>query len=62
MERGDERPLAGRLYPVRSGPVGRVRDGIEAWFDAGITAPIVVPSSISGGQAKAFSEEFDAFA
>lgn len=44
-----------------SGPVGRVRDGIEAWFDAGVTAPIVVPSSTSGGQAKAFSEVFDAF-
>ncbi len=45
-----------------SGPVGRVRDGVEAWFDAGVTAPIVVPSSTSGGQAKAFAELFDAFA
>jgi len=45
-----------------SGPVGRVREGIEAWFDAGVTAPIVVPSSTSGGQAKAFSELFEAFA
>ena len=45
-----------------SGPVGRVREGIEAWFDAGVTAPIVVPSSTSGGQAKAFSELFAAFA
>lgn len=45
-----------------SGPVSRVRDGIEAWFDAGVTAPIVVPSSTSGGQAKAFAELFDAFA
>jgi alkanesulfonate monooxygenase SsuD/methylene tetrahydromethanopterin reductase-like flavin-dependent oxidoreductase (luciferase family) len=44
-----------------SGPVGRVRDGIEAWFDAGVTAPIVVPSSTSGGQAKAFAELFDAY-
>ena len=44
-----------------SGPVGRVRDGVEAWFDAGVTAPIVVPSSTSGGQAKAFAELFDAF-
>ena len=44
-----------------SGPVGRVRDGIEAWFDAGVTAPIVVPSSTSGGQAKAFEELFAAF-
>ena len=45
-----------------SGSVSRVRDGIEAWFDAGVTAPIVVPSSTSGGQAKAFAELFDAFA
>ena len=45
-----------------SGPVGRVRDGVEAWFDAGVTAPIVVPSSTSGGQVKAFAELFDAYA
>lgn len=45
-----------------SGSAARVRDGVEAWFDAGVTAPIVVPSSTSGGQAKAFEEVFDAFA
>jgi len=45
-----------------SGPVSRVRDGIEAWFDAGVNAPVVVPSSTSGGQAKAFAELFDAYA
>ena len=45
-----------------SGPVSRVRDGIEAWFDAGVNAPAVVPSSTSGGQAKAFAELFAAFA
>ena len=44
-----------------SGPADRVRDGVEAWFDAGVT-PIVVPSSTSGGQAKAVAELFDAFA
>jgi alkanesulfonate monooxygenase SsuD/methylene tetrahydromethanopterin reductase-like flavin-dependent oxidoreductase (luciferase family) len=44
-----------------SGPAGRVREGVSAWFDAGLTAPIVVPSSTSGGQAKAFAELFDAF-
>ena len=43
-----------------SGPVGRVRDGIDAWHDAGAT-PIVVPSSTSGGQMQAFTELFDAF-
>ena len=41
--------------------MSRVREGIEAWFDAGVTAPIVVPSSTSGGQAKAFTELFDAY-
>ena len=45
-----------------SGPAHRVRAGIEAWFAAGVTAPIVVPSSTSGGQAKAFQELFEAFA
>ena len=44
-----------------SGPVDRVRDGVEAWFDAGVTTPILVPSSTSGGQATAFTELFDAF-
>lgn len=44
-----------------SGPAGRVRDGVEAWFAAGVT-PIVVPSSTSGGQAKAITELFDAYA
>ena len=45
-----------------SGPAGRVRDGVEAWFDAGVTTPILVPSSTSGGQAKAFQEMFDIYA
>ncbi len=45
-----------------SGSADRVRDGIEAWFDAGVTCPIVVPSSTSGGQAKALEEIFAAFA
>jgi alkanesulfonate monooxygenase SsuD/methylene tetrahydromethanopterin reductase-like flavin-dependent oxidoreductase (luciferase family) len=44
-----------------SGPVGKVREGVEAWFDAGVASPIVVPSSTSGGQAKAFTEVFEAF-
>jgi alkanesulfonate monooxygenase SsuD/methylene tetrahydromethanopterin reductase-like flavin-dependent oxidoreductase (luciferase family) len=44
-----------------SGSAGRVRDGVEAWFDAGVTSPILVPSSTSGGQNKAFSELFDTF-
>jgi alkanesulfonate monooxygenase SsuD/methylene tetrahydromethanopterin reductase-like flavin-dependent oxidoreductase (luciferase family) len=44
-----------------SGSADRVRDGVDAWFDAGVTAPILVPSSTSGGQVKAFAELFDTF-
>ncbi|MEM7338647.1 MAG: LLM class flavin-dependent oxidoreductase [Actinomycetota bacterium] len=43
------------------GSVGDVRDGVEAWFEAGVASPILVPSSTSGGQMKAFSELFAAF-
>ena len=32
------------------GTAEMVRDGVEAWFDAGIKTPIIVPSSASGGQ------------
>lgn len=45
-----------------SGPASRVRDGVEEWFEAGVTTPILVPSSTSGGQAKAFQEVFDLYA
>jgi alkanesulfonate monooxygenase SsuD/methylene tetrahydromethanopterin reductase-like flavin-dependent oxidoreductase (luciferase family) len=38
------------------GSAAEVREGIEAWFDAGVTTPIVVPSSTSGGQLKALDE------
>ena len=40
------------------GPANQVREGIEAWFDAGIRTPIVVPSSAVGNQLKAFEEFF----
>jgi alkanesulfonate monooxygenase SsuD/methylene tetrahydromethanopterin reductase-like flavin-dependent oxidoreductase (luciferase family) len=44
-----------------SGPASLVRDEIEAWFDAGVSTPIVVPSSTSGGQLKAIEEIFAAY-
>jgi alkanesulfonate monooxygenase SsuD/methylene tetrahydromethanopterin reductase-like flavin-dependent oxidoreductase (luciferase family) len=44
-----------------SGSASEVRDGVEAWRDAGITTPIVVMSSTSGGQAKAIRELLDAY-
>lgn len=44
-----------------SGSASFVRDEIEAWFDAGVKTPIVVPSSTSGGQLKAIEELFAAY-
>lgn len=44
------------------GSVSEVREGVEAWMDAGVTTPILVPSSTSGGQMKAIEELFAAFA
>ena len=38
------------------GSASEVRDGVEAWFDAGIKTPILVPSSANGGQMVAFEE------
>jgi alkanesulfonate monooxygenase SsuD/methylene tetrahydromethanopterin reductase-like flavin-dependent oxidoreductase (luciferase family) len=43
------------------GSAAEVREGVEAWFEAGVTTPIVVPSSTSGGQLKALEELFAAF-
>lgn len=38
------------------GTASQVREGLEAWFDAGIKTPILVPSSANGGQMVAFEE------
>ena len=43
------------------GPVSRIREKLEAWTDAGIRTPIIVPSSVAGNQLKAFEELFAAF-
>ena len=40
------------------GTASHVREGIEAWYDAGIKTPIIVPSSARGGQFDAFAEFF----
>lgn len=40
------------------GTASHVREGIEAWFDAGIKTPIIVPSAVQGGQFQAFDEFF----
>lgn len=43
------------------GTVADVKEGLEAWYAAGVRTPILVPSSASGGQMKAFEELFAAF-
>ena len=43
------------------GPASEIREGLEAWADAGLRTPIVVPSSASGGQFQAFEELFSLF-
>ena len=43
------------------GTASQVREGVEAWFDAGVKVPILVPSSANGGQMVAFEELFAIF-
>jgi alkanesulfonate monooxygenase SsuD/methylene tetrahydromethanopterin reductase-like flavin-dependent oxidoreductase (luciferase family) len=43
------------------GSAAEVREGVEAWYAAGVKTPILVPSSTEGGQLKAFEELFAAF-
>ena len=38
------------------GSVSEVREGLEAWYDAGVRTPILVPSSVNGGQLVAVEE------
>jgi alkanesulfonate monooxygenase SsuD/methylene tetrahydromethanopterin reductase-like flavin-dependent oxidoreductase (luciferase family) len=44
------------------GPAGAVRDGVAQWREAGVTTPILVPSSAAGNQLTAVEEIFAAFA
>jgi alkanesulfonate monooxygenase SsuD/methylene tetrahydromethanopterin reductase-like flavin-dependent oxidoreductase (luciferase family) len=44
------------------GPAAKVRDGIEAWREAGIRTPVVVPLSPDGDQNTALAQVFAAFA
>ena len=43
------------------GPPSRVREGLEAGYEAGMRTPILVPSSAVGNQMKAFEEMFSLF-
>jgi alkanesulfonate monooxygenase SsuD/methylene tetrahydromethanopterin reductase-like flavin-dependent oxidoreductase (luciferase family) len=44
------------------GPPAKIRDGIEAWREAGIRTPVVVPLSTDGDQNTALAQVFAAFA
>jgi len=44
------------------GSAAQVRDGVDAWREAGVSTPILVPSSAAGNQLKAVEEVFAAFA
>jgi len=56
-----EIPFSTSIASILYGSVSAVREGIEAWYDTGITTLIVVPSSTRGGQMVAFQELIDAF-
>lgn len=43
------------------GSASQVREGVDAWYAAGVNTPILVPSSTKGGQMKAFQELLEAF-
>lgn len=43
------------------GTAAEVREGVEAWIEAGVRTPILVPSSAVGKQMQAFEEIFAAF-
>jgi alkanesulfonate monooxygenase SsuD/methylene tetrahydromethanopterin reductase-like flavin-dependent oxidoreductase (luciferase family) len=43
------------------GPAAKVREGVEAWRDAGVKDLIIVPSSAAGNQITALEEVFAAF-
>lgn len=43
------------------GPLHKVREGLERWYEIGVRTPILVPSSTSGGQLKAVEELIAAF-
>jgi len=44
------------------GPAAKIREGVEAWRDAGIRTPVLVPLSADGDPKTALSDLFAAFA
>ena len=43
------------------GTAKEVREGVEAWFAAGVRTPILVPSAVRGGQMQGFADLFAAY-
>jgi alkanesulfonate monooxygenase SsuD/methylene tetrahydromethanopterin reductase-like flavin-dependent oxidoreductase (luciferase family) len=43
------------------GSPAEVRDGVEAWYAAGVNTLIIVPSSTKGGQMVALQELIDLY-
>ena len=43
------------------GPAAKVRDGLDAWREAGIRTPVIVPLSADGDQNTALAQAFAAF-
>lgn len=68
LDRGDTDAVAGLMSDRWLGDVTlygsaeEVREGVEAWFEAGVETPILVPSATSGGQLKALDDLFSAYA
>ncbi|HEY2531607.1 MAG TPA: hypothetical protein VGJ20_27365, partial [Xanthobacteraceae bacterium] len=44
------------------GPASKIREGVEAWRDAGIRTPVLVPLSADGDAKTAIRDVFAAFA
>ena len=44
------------------GTAAQVREGVEAWREAGIGTPVLVPLSADGDQITALRQTFEAFA
>jgi alkanesulfonate monooxygenase SsuD/methylene tetrahydromethanopterin reductase-like flavin-dependent oxidoreductase (luciferase family) len=67
LERGERDALPGLMSErwlsdvTLFGSARQVREGLEAWYEAGVRTPILVPSSAVGNQLVAFQELFDAF-
>jgi len=62
LERGERDALPGLMSDrwladtTLYGPAAKVREGFEAWLDAGVRTPILVPSSAVGNQMQALAE------